>query len=102
MRTEGVLTTSQPAPLTLSTLFPLAPTETAGEKLSTLMASIREALARLAKSTSEPKPETAASARSTGPAHSGQKASAVDSAEVDRLQAVINKLRAELGAYMRI
>ena len=101
MSAEGVLTTPQPAPLTLSTLFPLAPTETAGEKLSALMGSIRESLARLLKSTSDSKPESTSS-RSSGPVPGGQKAAAADSAEVDRLQAVIDKLRAELGAYTRI
>lgn len=97
-----VLTLSQPAPLTLSTLFPLAPTEAAGEKLSVLMGSIRESLAHLSKSTNGHGPEPLTSSRNAGSIPGGQKAAAADSAAVDRLQAVIDKLRAELGVYMRI
>ena len=82
-------------PLTLSTLFPLAPTETAGEKLSALMSSIRQSLARLSKSTSEPKAEPCTS-------YKGVNLTPGSNAEVDRLQAIIDKLRVELGAYMRI
>ncbi|KAH9930287.1 Afadin and alpha-actinin-binding-domain-containing protein [Fomitopsis serialis] len=83
---------SEPVPLTLSTLFPLSPTETAGDKLTALMSSIRESITRLSKSSSEPKPEAAVPSKSAG--SGGQKTA--DSAEVDRLQAVIDKLRTEL------
>ncbi|KAH9832560.1 uncharacterized protein C8Q71DRAFT_258970 [Rhodofomes roseus] len=84
----------EPVPLTLSALFPMSPTEAAGDKLSALMSSIRQSIARLSKSSSEPRPETSLQRKSTGSSSGGQKA--LESAEVDRLQAVIDKLRAEL------
>ncbi|KZT67343.1 hypothetical protein DAEQUDRAFT_739427 [Daedalea quercina L-15889] len=73
---------------------PEDPLETAGEKLAILMGSIRESITRLSKSTNEPKSEASASSKSRGSAPGSQKA--IDSVEVDRLQAVIDKLRAEL------
>ncbi|KAH9945758.1 Afadin and alpha-actinin-binding-domain-containing protein [Amylocystis lapponica] len=79
------------APLTLTTLFPMSPADTAGEKIAALITSVREAISQLAESAAV---AGSGSTMSSTAAPSGGKETSV--AEVDRLQKVVETLRAEL------
>ncbi|KAI0954591.1 hypothetical protein AcW1_006435 [Taiwanofungus camphoratus] len=81
----------EPALLTLATLFPLSPTDAAGDKLASLLSSIRESISRLSKSTA-----TSNVASSTSHVAPNGEGKSHDQTEVDRLQAVIETLRSEL------
>ncbi|KAL6297903.1 Afadin and alpha-actinin-binding-domain-containing protein [Sparassis latifolia] len=76
----------EPLPLTLTTLFPISPTEAAGDKLGLLLTSLRESITRLSKPSSTSTP-------SSTPIN---EAKPNDSAETERFQAVIDTLHAEL------
>ncbi|KAI0352101.1 hypothetical protein OH77DRAFT_1460841 [Trametes cingulata] len=84
----------EPAPLTQSTLFPYPPTEAASETFSSMFQSLRETVSRQADKTSTPGSSTRK--LQTSPPVSETDTKAKDNAEIERLQAVIEKLRAEL------
>lgn len=67
-------------------LFPLAPSDAAQDKLTSLIASIKEATTRLSES---------AATRTSQLNSASNKAKELP--DVERLQAVIDKLRSELG-----
>ncbi|KAJ7656266.1 Afadin and alpha-actinin-binding-domain-containing protein [Mycena polygramma] len=70
----------EPVPFTLSTLFPMAPRDTANDKLASLLSALREAVAR------SPSPPVTPSAP----------ASSVPDGELVRLQGVIDGLKTEI------
>ncbi|KZT07244.1 uncharacterized protein LAESUDRAFT_742987 [Laetiporus sulphureus 93-53] len=80
----------EPAPLTSATLFPLSPTKTASDKLSSLLTSVREIIGRL----SNPNPDTLTPHTLSSSQVTNTKPQ--DASEIDRLQAVIETLRKEL------
>ncbi|OBZ73535.1 hypothetical protein A0H81_06407 [Grifola frondosa] len=77
----------EPPPLTLPALFPISPTDAAADKLTSLFASIREAITRLSKT-------NASQNASLETPKEESKSKSV--AELERLQAVIDTLRNEL------
>lgn len=83
----------QPVPLTFTSLFTMPPTESAGDKLSSLLSSLRESVAQLSRASEGPRTEATAS-RGGGPAEDRKPH---DTAEVERLETIINALRKELG-----
>ncbi|KAI0628058.1 Afadin and alpha-actinin-binding-domain-containing protein [Trametes polyzona] len=91
----------EPSPLTHSALFPNHPAEAAGETISSLFRTLRESISSrtelnaAAACSNPPKPS---SSTSTSTANGNK---AAESAEVERLQAVIDKLRAELEEAQR-
>ncbi|OSX64473.1 hypothetical protein POSPLADRAFT_1137091 [Postia placenta MAD-698-R-SB12] len=81
-----------PVPLTFTSLFTMPPTESAGDKLSSLLSSLRESVAQLSRASEGPRTEATAS-RGGGPAEDRKPH---DTAEVERLETIINALRKEL------
>ncbi|PCH36393.1 hypothetical protein WOLCODRAFT_140389 [Wolfiporia cocos MD-104 SS10] len=81
----------EPALITLSTLFPMNPAEASGEKLYSLLSSVRETVKRLTEAH-----RLASLSTSTASASTSQPSKPRDSAELERLQKVIDTLRAEL------
>ncbi|KAI0664322.1 Afadin and alpha-actinin-binding-domain-containing protein [Cubamyces menziesii] len=84
--------TDEPSPLSFSTLFPNPPTEAAEETFSSMFRSIRESLAQRADGCATPC--KCSHTASSSPGHADTRAK--ESAEIERLQAVVNKLRLEL------
>ncbi|KII85992.1 hypothetical protein PLICRDRAFT_115132 [Plicaturopsis crispa FD-325 SS-3] len=76
----------EPASFTMTTVFPLAPEYYAEDKLASLLCSLRESIVTLS--------ENVAVSSSTPPPQSKPSKSADD--EIERLQAVVNTLRADL------
>ncbi|KAM5541484.1 hypothetical protein V8D89_005038, partial [Ganoderma adspersum] len=87
----------KPEPISFNALFQNQPAEAAGETFNNLFASLRETLSRKAESSSM---SCSCSSSKESTSHSAQartpSAKVQDSAEVERLQAVIGKLRADL------
>ncbi|KAI8996403.1 hypothetical protein BD414DRAFT_199770 [Trametes punicea] len=83
----------EPSPLTFSALFPNPPAESAGQAFNSLFQSLRESISHRMESSSSPsRCSPRAPSSST---HTGSNV-AKDSAEIERLQVIIDKLRAEL------
>ncbi|KAI0675899.1 Afadin and alpha-actinin-binding-domain-containing protein [Trametes maxima] len=83
----------EPAPLTSSTLFPNPPTEAANETFSSLFQSLHESLSQNTESSAI---RASCSRKPPPPSEDVNPIRAKESAEIERLQAVIDKLRAEL------
>ncbi|KAI0642311.1 Afadin and alpha-actinin-binding-domain-containing protein [Trametes meyenii] len=83
----------EPTPLTSSTLFPNPHAEAANETFSSLFQSLHESLSQKAESTTI---RASCSRRSPPSSEDANLIRARESAEIERLQAVIGKLRAEL------
>ncbi|KAI0364368.1 hypothetical protein BV20DRAFT_974567 [Pilatotrama ljubarskyi] len=83
----------EPTPLTQSTLFPNPPTEAAGETFSSLFQSLRDCMARQADKNSIPCSTTR---KLPSPPTFAADNKAKENSEIERLQAVIDRLRAEL------
>ncbi|KAI0738684.1 Afadin and alpha-actinin-binding-domain-containing protein [Daedaleopsis nitida] len=81
----------EPAPIASSTLFSNAPTETAGETFTSLFTSLRETISSRMDAVST---TTSGSLHST--LSSSRETKTQDNREIERLQAVIDKLRQEL------
>ena len=96
--TNATLTAYQPEPISFNALFQNQPAEAAGETFNNLFASLRETLSRNAESRSM---SCSCSSSKEPTPHSTQArtppAKVQDSADIERLQAVIDKLRADLG-----
>ncbi|KAI0695066.1 Afadin and alpha-actinin-binding-domain-containing protein [Cerioporus squamosus] len=82
----------EPSPLTLSTLFPGSPVESASETFNSLFTSLRATVSHR----SEPPPTPCSCTHRASSSTSAGKDSLQQSADIERLQAVIDKLRAEL------
>ena len=78
------LTSSKPVPMTLSTLFPLSPPDTASDKLRAVLDELRHSVSELAR----PTPPAPAS-----PVPNPK----VSEEEFERLQTIISSLKEELG-----
>jgi hypothetical protein len=77
----------KPASLTSTILFPLARQGFAGDKLSSVLADLRQSISRLSEHALAP---------SAAPQASSPK---VNAAELEQLQATISSLREELGLW---
>ena len=90
-----ILMVGKPEPILFGALFQSQPAEAAGETFNTLFTSLRDTLSRKAESRplscSCSQKESSSSQTRTPPAK------AQDSAEIERLQVVVSKLRADLG-----
>ncbi|TBU23711.1 Afadin and alpha-actinin-binding-domain-containing protein [Dichomitus squalens] len=87
---------SEPEPLSSSALFQSQPAESAGEALSSLFQSLRETISRKAASSTTP---CNCSRKDSSPPSTQTRTTPTrpqDSAEIERLQAVIDKLRDDL------
>ena len=87
----------QPEPISSNTLFHSQPAESAGETLRSMFQSLRETISQ--KTATSPSPCSCSRKGSASPSTQirASPSSAQDGAEIERLQAVIDKLRADLG-----
>ena len=87
----------QPEPISSNTLFQSQAAESAGETLSSMFQSLRETISQ--KTAISPSPCSCSRKGSASPSTQirTSPSSAQDGAEIERLQAVIDKLRADLG-----
>ncbi|KAI0794583.1 Afadin and alpha-actinin-binding-domain-containing protein [Fomes fomentarius] len=83
----------EPSPFSSSMLFSDSPAETAGETFNSLFSSLRESISQRADATST---APCSCSRKAPLSTSTYPTKGTDSSEVDRLQSVVDKLRAEL------